>query len=558
MAPDRFVFIESQPASQSRRAKELKISQARAQAARFAYQQLKARHSSARRAASAEDSTQTETTASSNSNSALIPIRSEPPYYSASSDHQSASSLPVDEYAVPITLEEAEALSLSLGGPKFDDEQDEQQLESTAYTINERVLRPRTAWPTSTTAPHTDVDSIPSFPLFHTPSDGNSRVVDALQYLTFVVRPCFDISSYVFNVLNVTAFLPQAFMGECFPDAGIGAVLSLQDQLRSPGSRPSIEVLQRRGSAMAKVREKVALIRFGKESRPLDADTLFAMIFLGVLEGALRNQKARDLHKQIIGWIVAQAGGLQSLEDGTLLKCCLMLFDTFTAVGTGSTMFPGSPRRYKPIYPSHPISVELHSMIGSLPEGYQGLVAEGRLSCDVLLPLYRATYLTRITDAKTRSGVIESTRMQKKMYNDFWEACPCLTASPDDGDLMFEKLLALTLVGYCYTALGPKLSSIVLRESRAELTKKIVSYQARSLSEEECVIWMWIVAIDTWSIGQPHSLQPDGVSLVMELQTRFPQMRDLSAVKDLGNRFLWTKELETSVADYWDDLLSPG
>jgi hypothetical protein len=66
---------------------------------------------------------------------------------------------------------------------------------------------------------------------------------------------------------------------------------------------------------------------------------------------------------------------------------------------------------------------------------------------------------------------------------------------------------------------------------------------------------MWIVIIDSWRMGS--RLQPSGISLLFNLQLRFPALRHVSAVTDIANRFIWTGDLNKSVHMYWDDLISP-
>jgi hypothetical protein len=70
------------------------------------------------------------------------------------------------------------------------------------------------------------------------------------------------------------------------------------------------------------------------------------------------------------------------------------------------------------------------------------------------------------------------------------------------------------------------------------------------------MIWMWIVIIDSWRMGS--QLQPDGVSLLFRLQSRFPALRGVGAAIQIAKLFIWTRDLNISIHEHWDDLIPPG
>jgi hypothetical protein len=121
---------------------------------------------------------------------------------------------------------------------------------------------------------------------------------------------------------------------------------------------------------------------------------------------------------------------------------------------------------------------------------------------------------------------------------------------------MLEKLLSLTLVCYSFMAFGSRSYPTALRGARFEVTSKLDSYSPQSKSEEKCMIWMWIVIIDSWRMGS--QLQPDGVSLLFRLQSRFPALRGVGAAIQIAKLFIWTRDLNISIHEHWDDLIPPG
>ena len=228
-----------------------------------------------------------------------------------------------------------------------------------------------------------------------------------------------------------------------------------------------------------------------------------------------------------------------------------MHYDTFWAMETGYTMFPGQRRRYAPVYPAYPFSTELWASITGLPLGFQELVTDCVLSFDILPLLSRATFLTHLSP-RERSELLITTRRSAKSYDDFWEACPCMCIS-DDLCPVLEKLLSLTLICYSFIAFGSRSYPTTFRGARFEITKKISSFSPISKSEENCLIWMWVIVIDSWRMER--RLSADGLSMLLGLQSRFPKMRHVTSITDIANQFLWTSFLTKSVYMYWDDLI---
>jgi len=275
------------------------------------------------------------------------------------------------------------------------------------------------------------------------------------------------------------------------------------------------------------------------------------MIFLATLHKSVRNLVAFNLHRKSITMAISKRGGLEALQNGSILKNYLLHYDTFWLMEGGDTMFP-ERHRYQPVYPTHPFSIGLCAFVARLPPGFQRLVTEDALSLDILPLLARATHLTRLSD-RDRYELLSETRGRPRRYNDFWEACPCLCAS-DESCSGLEKLLSLTLFCYCYTAFGSRSYPTPLRGARLKATKKLSSFCSMSETEEACLIWMWIVVTDSWRLGS--QLQANGTSLLFNLQSRFPALRDECAVTGIVSQFLWTRDLNNSVGMYWDDLIS--
>lgn len=386
-------------------------------------------------------------------------------------------------------------------------------------------------------------------PFFSIPKARDSRIWSAIDFYIQVICTGNDTICYVFDVSNVYASFLETLQDEVFFDVGVGLALFLQEQICNPGNSPSVYTLKHKGRAIAQIRNKLS-----KLESTVDDVTLNAMIFLAVLDQGLRNLADHEVHRRNIGLIVSRQGGLESLQNGSMLKGLLLHYDTFWSLETGNTMLPGRCRQYEPLYPTQPFSANLCSFATKRQMGFHQLVVENALSFSILRLLVRATHITNLSP-QSRSELLAKTRQSPKRYNDFWEACPCLRTS-DTSVSVLEKLLSLTLICYCYIAFGSRSHPTHLRVSRSEASKIIGSYHPRTTAEERCLIWMWIIITDSWRLGS--RLQPNGVSLLFDLQSRFPDFRRVNAVPEIANRFLWTPDLNNSVDMYWVDLISTG
>jgi hypothetical protein len=557
MAPDQFFFIQGLPFGRSRRDYELQQSEARSHAALIAHQRLRSKTSSKDDGLSVKPPVprlgqmnvpfhtlrQLPKPPSLGDESDEISVVKSSPTTVSSSQDSISPPLPADTVENYPIQEQADGRHAkpTKGRYKYTTNI---SLKTASFPQSYHKMSP----PFKISLSHEGFQGLRTDPFFCIPSSRDHRVGSTLDFYSQVLNPGNDTVCYIFNVTNVYASFLETIQDEYFFDAGVGLIQFLQEQLRDPGSEPSVHTLKHKGNAIAKLRD-----RLSESNRNVDDVTIFAMIFLAVLDRGLRNSAAYDLHKRNIAMMISQRGGLKSLRDGSLLKTYLLHYDTFWAMESGETIYPGERRRYKPAYPTDPFSTELYAMITRLPPRLQTLVTEGVLSLNILPLLCRATLLARLS-TRGRFELLSKSRRSTKLYDDFWEACPCLCVS-DDSCTMLEKLLSLTLVCYSFLAFGSRSYPTALRGSRFEITKIIGSYSPQSQTEEECLIWMWIVIIDSWRLGR--RLQPSGISLLFNLQLRFPALRQVSAVTDVANRFIWTDDLNKSVYVYWDDLISP-
>lgn len=378
------------------------------------------------------------------------------------------------------------------------------------------------------------------------PASVDSRVASTVDFYAQHLSPGNDAACYIFDVLNIYAFFLDTLSVSHFYDAGMSVVQGLHDNIRNPISPVSMQVLVHRGKAMTKVRQRIL-----KDAGNVDESTLVAIVFLAVLERSLRNTKAHELHKKSLGMIVSGRGGLNTFKDGSLAKACMLQFDTLWSLDSGQTMFPGERRLHKPEVPKHPYSAELREILSTFPAGFESLAFESSLTFDMIPVVYRAAHLSRLKPSGFRELLSNKRRWSCK-YNDFAEACPALAISGLEGSLL-EKLICTTILCFSYTGFGSKTSASAVRGSRGELTAKLHLFEPNTIAKLDCLMWMYVIAIDAWKVGS--QLHPDGILLLVKLQEAYPIMKNVDTAIAKAKMFLWTNILEESLRSYWKDLI---
>ncbi|KAJ9609710.1 hypothetical protein H2200_006038 [Cladophialophora chaetospira] len=379
-------------------------------------------------------------------------------------------------------------------------------------------------------------------PFLHVPGSeaGDGALID---FFSHDIGPINESVAFVFNTTNIASGMLQILAQDKFYHTLLTILQSMNDQLHSAALSPSVGVLRRKGQAMAQVRKGLE-----EADATVDEAVLCAMVLLAVLEGRFQATTVRDVHKNTLAKITSRRGGLESFQDGSVFKASIMQFDTFWTWETGKTMFPGQRRQRDPTYPSNPSSMKL---ILALPVGFRDLYAEGALSYDLLPVLTRATYFAKLS-AQQRMSFLLKTRNQKKPFNDFWEACPCLGLS-DSKYHPLERLLTMSVMYFIYGTFEPRAFPTGPAGPTPDLTQKLMAYQTNTKAEEACLQWMWILNIDLLWGARPDPL--DNYFSVFHLQRRYPHFRSLEAVLDFGPRFLWTREMTRSVQSYWKDVI---
>jgi hypothetical protein len=171
--------------------------------------------------------------------------------------------------------------------------------------------------------------------------------------------------------------------------------------------------------------------------------------------------------------------------------------------------------------------------------------------------------LARVSDAeqmqKRTGSVVQPVdvfRSRPRRYHDFWEACSCLAAPDLDGP-NFEKLIVLALLLYCLHTFSPmRAVTAVYNGSRMNLTNVIRKTIMGCMEEERCLMWIWMVLVDSWR-NASEKLLPTGIELMDQSRERWGYVRDWSEVTEILGSFFWDKAFASRCRLYWHTCGNP-
>ncbi|RDW67244.1 uncharacterized protein DSM5745_09110 [Aspergillus mulundensis] len=343
------------------------------------------------------------------------------------------------------------------------------------------------------------------------------------------------------TIFNTRCLATQEWMGymaqDVFFHAAAAAMHAAHDPLinREFRTRPSQVIFEHRGKAMAALRRHMA------RGEDITDAMLLTVCFLALLERRYNEMEAHQLHKQALGSLVASRGGLDALPP--YIKCLLMQYEFPWAIETGSSVLPRTQRR-QPLYPGGSGSKTLQKQIRSLPEGFAALGLQGKISTHLLLILERFTmYPTKGRELDTEN---ESCKLHiGYVFDDFWDAFPQLSFDERDSqEPSLNNLLFLCLLVYAGLRHSPipQVNSIVVCMRAALHARLVQCTRLREAAEEECLRWIWAVAVSSWR-QRDGTLDQPGFQLLERQRWRLGSSSSEEFEKTL-RKFFWDDGLE--------------
>ncbi|KIW75478.1 hypothetical protein Z517_10219 [Fonsecaea pedrosoi CBS 271.37] len=387
----------------------------------------------------------------------------------------------------------------------------------------------------------------------------------AIDFLIHYVMPTVASINEAFNVVNVYGqwVLENMAKYEDFFHVILGLTKVAHTAIACPGSLLPQDAFVHAGQAMSKLRARLA-----KPNARADDGAILTILYLAMFERGLGNDAAFKAHRAQVDQMVASRGGVDCLGVDSSARATLTVLLSLS--GDQPTDSPTSePATEKLLVIRQAPRFRFEDdvkIIDKLPCGFRNLARAGVLSSETLQIIHRisvkqdwspqdATY--REKQGKERTKVYRPVAGQA--WN-FWDACTAFRTPDGPGGPSLEKMICLALFRYCANRanrLRPK--ACIYHSATTQLTARLPAFRVSSArTERDCLIWIWLVAIDSWAMAQNSpELSADGARLLAKMRDALPELRDWAwwDLECLGQKFFWRDDLRVLLRANWD---APG
>ncbi|KIW71605.1 hypothetical protein PV04_03748 [Phialophora macrospora] len=404
-------------------------------------------------------------------------------------------------------------------------------------------------------------------PLYWIPYRRHRGVYVALGHFVQVSAPAVRPLYEIFDITNTYTSLPFEFIvgSETFYHTAIARLLVTANKSRDPASTDDPLVTLHQTIAIRQLRHEI-----DKTAVPTDL-MLLTVLFLIAVDVAIGQSSSVEMHRVNLARLVKLRGGLDALGYDGYVKATIKQFDDIYTFQHG----PGPlfrPIEYLPLYPSHPFSRETQDLVGTIPEGFQ------RLALNQILPLDVIELLSRIAHALRRCGrkniyiplsdAENPFHFRQRRYDTFSEACPCLFAPEHQVHPLLKPLTLALAIWSCNAYSTTRSASLVTTGFLRSLTTRLqqtptatgTSVSAHipsspSVDEQECWVWIWMVAIDAWMPPDSRELLPVGKELLQCFKARFPRAATGPNIRDgILTRYFSNNDFRVRVRSLWHEV----
>ena len=314
----------------------------------------------------------------------------------------------------------------------------------------------------------------------------------------------------------------------------------------APETSSNQDAWRHTGAALSKLRGAIA-----DPNNPSDDYLVGTVLFLALLARAYGDLAGFEVHKTNLAILVKQRGGLDGLGYDGLLKACCLQWGSFWDLDGAQKIFPDGPIIEPPKYPESPISPSLRKKTSALPRGFELLASAYTLPIDLI------EILSRIAEYQSPTKRTELSKQlnpawQKRKNADFWEACSSLAIPGPD----FNKFLCLTLLLYTANEFSPISRGVkgmqlysaprMLLMKQIQLLKPLVTEQI----QRECWMWIWMVAIDSWS--ERTFITPVGEMLLLQFRQEFSEIETWTELDAVLSKFFYSESFRAASRAYWE------
>ena len=195
-------------------------------------------------------------------------------------------------------------------------------------------------------------------------------------------------------------------------------------------------------------------------------------------------------------------------------------------------------------YPTHPFSPTVCALISGMPPGFEQLSLTECVSVEVLRTIAHMSKwmhsMSRMQKTVHISLRDQDFALKYEPWEDLHDLSFCLRCLPPDS--IFEQCLCFALLLYTSKTFN-KLQTPMYQRARQELTS-LLSTIPIVPEKENCLVWIWIIAIESWNFGR---LMPPGGLLKNLMTERVKSVSTWDSIESIVQLFLWN----TSVLNEW-------
>ena len=275
-----------------------------------------------------------------------------------------------------------------------------------------------------------------------------------------------------------------------------------------------------------------------------------------------------------------------------LLRSFFKRFESWwTHIYNDISVFAAYKPDYKPTYLCPPFTSTTLSSLSQLPPGFSDLAQAGRIATDTIAIVSNiASYQEQtlhIYGDDSKSRIPQATRIHRhvtslaalpsrKRYDDFYQACSCLLISgPHFEKFLVFALMLFTNFAFCASQEDRKrlaCSHTAFRSPRACLSRDLPQFQippavlegrnsedmqAVGPAMQECLVWMWLMLIESWKATEGEESQ-DAKELLGLFKVTYPEYVAWDRVHPVLERFFHTDEMVMSLRRSWLDSSGMG
>jgi len=257
--------------------------------------------------------------------------------------------------------------------------------------------------------------------------------------------------------------------------------------------------------------------------------------------------------------MVESRGGLENLDRGLMVGHTVRQFELWWSQLHGDPIFEEHEAAItnSTFYPQPPFTEDIDAIVHQIPFGFRNIAQGGRFTKEMVVLLGRICYFERlgnVDEPLLRETLSSADGICQTAHNNFNEACPALSLP----GTCLEKYLSYALLLYCNLTFSPKPAlleacNLIFAIPRFLLTRDLAAFEAKPTDEERCLVWIWLILIDSWIIANKFR-SVASTALSLQLISKYPCCGDWTYVEGILKDFFASATVLGSLQDHWSGL----